>query len=249
MKICKFISEKKIYYGSIINNGKKVKIINNPFKKEKINKKRLFDINNIRLLSPINPSKIICVALNFKGISNFDKKKDPLFFIKSSNAITINEKIKIVLNRKVWCEPEIGIVIKNKINRNSINIENKILGYNIANDLTAENYYGRDHHLFLSKSIDNYCPISKYITTNFNFNNKLIEGYHNDVLLRKGNTKNIFWDPLRIIKYLSQHITFNPEDLILTGSPPRLIDRKYVRKGDKFQIKIQELGELNNYFL
>ena len=149
----------KFYFGTIDHNKKKIQIIKNPFDNKKFYVGKSININKVKFVIPINPTKILCVALNFKGITNFDKNKEPLFFLKSSNALTIKNKIKIDLSKTSWCEPEIGIVIKSKIDKNTTNFKTKILGYIIANDITSKNIFGRDHHLLLSKSLDNYCPI------------------------------------------------------------------------------------------
>lgn len=248
MNIYKFQYINKFYYGLIDQNKNKIRIIKNPFDNNKLSIGKLIDIKKVKFVIPLNPSKILCVALNFKGITNFDKKKEPLFFLKSSNSLTIKNRIKINLAKTTWCEPEIGIVIKKKIDNKTKNFKNKILGYVIANDITSKNIFGRDHHLLLSKSLDNYCPISSFINTSFNFNNKNIYGYFNNQLLRKGNTKEMHWHPEKILKNISKNITLYPQDIILTGSPPRLTDRKFVKKGTKFEIYIEKLGTIINYF-
>ncbi len=248
MNIYKFKFMNKLYFGSITQNKKKIKIIKNPFNKNKLSVGKSIDINKVKFVTPLDPTKILCVALNFKGITNYDKKKEPLIFLKSSNSLTIKNKIKIDLTKTTWCEPEIGIVIKNKIDKKTKNFKNKILGFIIANDITSKNIYGRDHHLLLSKSLDNYCPISSFINTSFNFQNKNIFGYFDNQLLRKGNTKEIHWPPEKILKNISKKITLYPQDIILTGSPPRIMDRKFIKKGTKFKIHIDKLGTMINYF-
>jgi 2-keto-4-pentenoate hydratase/2-oxohepta-3-ene-1,7-dioic acid hydratase in catechol pathway len=61
-----------------------------------------------------------------------------------------------------------------------------ILGYTIANDVSADNIHGWDHHLARSKAADTFCPLGPHIDTEFDPRGKVIEGYHNGRLLRRG---------------------------------------------------------------
>ena len=119
-----------------------------------------------------------------------------------------------------------------------------ILGYTIANDITTSYKNNHDHHLALSKSLDNYCPIANFIETNFNYKNKIIEGFHNGILIRKANTSKLILNPSEILSHLSSFITLYPGDLILTGAPPRVTSRKYLKKNDSYKVKISNLGSI-----
>ena len=125
--------------------------------------------------------------------------------------------------------------IRNSYKRKLRNIKklNKkidILGYCLANDISCYNIENRDHHLARAKSADNYCPISDYFLTDFICRNKQISCKHNNRLLRNGNTDQMMWDVDKIIIWLSSWMTLIPGDLILTGSPPRIRDRQFLRK-------------------
>ena len=72
MNIYKFKFMNKLYFGSITQNKKKIKIIKNPFNKNKLSVGKSIDINKVKFVTPLDPTKILCVALNFKGITNYD---------------------------------------------------------------------------------------------------------------------------------------------------------------------------------
>ncbi len=198
---------------------------------------------------PFNPSKVICLAINYDGITGFKKNmKEPLVFLKSPNALTINKNIKLnFLTHKAWGEPELGILIKRKLrNIKKLNKKIDILGYCLANDISCYNIENRDHHLARAKSADNYCPISDYFLTDFICRNKQISCKHNNRLLRNGNTDQMMWDVDKIIIWLSSWMTLIPGDLILTGSPPRIRDRQFFKKNDSFEIYLEDFGKLKN---
>ncbi|MBT7896745.1 MAG: hypothetical protein HN564_07085 [Flavobacteriales bacterium] len=216
-----------------------------------------FDVNNqfnlkeCELISPISPTKIIGVALNYPGVSgNLDSQK-PLIFLKASNAI-ISSKSRVTLPRdlKAWGESELGVIIKQKIiNINASEVKDCILGYTIVNDITCHNTEGRDHHLARSKNQDGFCPTGDYIETNFSYKNKMIRAYQNDHLLREGNTNDMIFDVDIIIEYVSSFMTLYPGDLIITGAPPRVREKVYLAKDDTYRISIEGFEDIETKFL
>lgn len=249
MKIVKYsYLDNKIKYGKV--SGRFIKpMINSIYDDELLfEKKSSINLNDCKLYLPINSSKIIGVAQNFR---KKNQKNDPLFFLKTSNSLCLeNSKIQLPKKSNTWGESELAFVIKKKINK-KITLEkckSYILGYVLANDITASYNNGHDHHLALSKSLNNFCPISNFIETNFNFKNKIIEGFHNNQLIRRANTSKFIFNPHQILSFLSGLIELNPGDLILTGAPPRVIERKYLKKYDKYTVKIESLGQITNSF-
>ena len=111
-------------------------------------------------LQKCDPSKIVCFAINFEGITGFDNNMaEPLVFLKSKNRnLCLNHSnVKIPFDSNTWGEAEIGVVIK-KISKN-VNINDTddcILGYIISNDISCSNIDNRDHHLARAKSAENF---------------------------------------------------------------------------------------------
>ena len=254
MKIVRYKDwrSKKIHYGVIITD-KIFYLKNSPFNAVvKINKKKSIKLIEKTLLPPCDPNTIIALAINYL---NPNKKKqivnEPLIFIKSNNTICkSNKKIKIAFNLPTWGESELGLVIKKQAKNVSIKEAKKyILGYLPVNDITCRNIKNRDHHLARSKSADGYCPIGDYIDTKYDYKNKIIESYHNNILLRRGTTNDMIWYPEKIISWLSNWMTLMPGDLIITGAPPRIRKRIFLKKGDTFNVKIEGFKELKNHFI
>jgi 2-keto-4-pentenoate hydratase/2-oxohepta-3-ene-1,7-dioic acid hydratase in catechol pathway len=206
--------------------------------------------NNI-LLSPCEPTKIIALAINFPGATGQTKDmSEPLVFIKASNCIVgCNDRVKIAFSSETWGESELGVVIKKEAkNISKDNVKDYILGFVPVNDVSCENVEGRDHHLARSKSPDGYCPVGHWIDTEYDYNGKIIEAYHNERLIRKGKANEMIWNPEKIIIWLSSWMTLYPGDLISTGAPVRTRDRLYLQGGDSFTVKIKGFPDLVTKF-
>ena len=254
MKIVRFnnIQNDSNSYG-ILKSDKIYPIIGEPFSKSIIiNKNISTPYDPSIILTPCQPTKIVALAINYEGATGqSESMKEPLVFLKSTNAITsFNDRIRLPFVDKTWGESELGVVIKLKTSSKVSykNVNNYILGYLPANDISCNNIDGRDHHLARSKSADGFCPLGSYIDTDYNFKNKKIMAYHNDELIREGNSNQMLWDPHRIIVWLSSWMTLFPGDIVLTGTPPRVIDRKYLKNGDTFTVKIEGFPSFTSAF-
>ena len=255
MKLIRFEEKnnpEKICYGKL--EGEKFhQITSSPYadKIELIDKPR--DLKEVRILPPVSPRNIICIATNFSGATGVSNEMlEPVIFLKGCNTITSNgSSIHLPVNLKCWGESELGFVIKKTIKsqkKEEPNVSDSILGFLPCNDVSCDNISNRDHHLARSKSADNFCPVGEYIDTTYDHKNKFIRAYHNDQLLRDGNTSEFIWSPSKIIFELSKWMTLNPGDLILTGAPKRVRDRQFLEHGDEYRIEIEGLPILSNRF-
>jgi len=254
LKIVRFIDiqNDSNSYG-ILKSNKIYPIIGDPFSKNiNINQDKTIPYDPNIILVPCKPTKIVALAINYEGATGqSESMKEPLVFLKSTNAITnFKKKIKLPFASNTWGESELGIVIKLKTTSkvSNKNVEDYILGYLPANDISCDNIDGRDHHLARSKSADGFCPVGSYIDTNYIFNNKKITAYHNEQLIRSGNTDQMIWNPHKIIIWVSSWMTLYPGDIVLTGTPPRVIDRKYLKNGDSYTVKIEGFPNLTSTF-
>lgn len=238
-------------YG-VLKKSKIFPIIGSPFQNDIVidkNESIRFDPN--LLLSPCIPSKVIALAINFQGATGQTKEMtEPLVFIKTSNCVvSCNENVKIAFKSETWGESELGIVIKRKAKNISLSeVRNYILGYVPVNDVSCENVDNRDHHLARSKSADGYCPIGSWIDTDYNYQGKTIEAYHNSTLIRKGTTEEMIWNPEKILHWLSSWMTMYPGDVISTGAPVRTRNRLYLKDGDDYTVRIEGFPDLTTSF-
>ena len=209
-------------------------------------------LDDCELLTPVNPSKVIGVALNYPGVSNQKSSGEPLVFLKSSNAVVgLNTDVSLPRSLPAWGEAELAVIINREMKEipKSQKVEECILGYCVANDVTCNNTDERDHHLAISKSQDGFCPIGSFIETNYQYENKMIRGYQNGHLIREGNTSDMIFKIHQIIRYLSNSMTLLPGDIILTGAPPRVREKIYLSKNDIYKVSIEGLDEIDTKFI
>ena len=147
MKIARFIYNNKEEWGTLNNN--KINIIKGNIFEEYTITDQQVDINNVKLLAPCQPTKGVCVGLNYQNHAkemNEELPKEPLIFIKPSAAVNNpNDEIKYPsISKNVHYEAELGVVIKKKAYKVSKEDANDyILGYTCANDVTARDLQNR----------------------------------------------------------------------------------------------------------
>jgi len=209
-------------------------------------------LKDITLLAPCEPTKVIAVAINFKGIEGFSAAmKEPLVFVKPATCVCApNTRIcNPFPDLPMWGEAELGVVISNiPKNTQEKDVAKGIIGFTIGNDATVENIEGRDHHLARSKCPDGFCPLGPWIDTEFDASDCLIEAVQNNEVIRRGRSSEQFWQWPKIISWLSTWMTLNPWDVVLTGNPPDTVGMRYARGGDVYTARVHGLGELTNIF-
>ncbi|WP_433959428.1 fumarylacetoacetate hydrolase family protein [Cytobacillus horneckiae] len=229
------------------------------------NKEELFLEENDLIYGPAVPSpgKIICVGLNYKKHaeeSNMPLPDYPILFNKYNNAIAAtNEVINLPFNSKENdYEAELAIVIgKQAKNVTKDEALDYVFGYCNSNDLSSRDLQFRTHQWLLGKSCDGFCPIGPYLVTSNevgNPNQLTIKATVNEEVRQNSNTSDMIFKCDEIVSYISEHMTLNPGDIILTGTPEGVAfgypedQRVYLKDGDQVTIEIEKLGKLTNIF-
>lgn len=252
MKFIRYTSshDRTPLYGCIIDDV--VHRINGNFFAEYDIGEAVGSLKDIVLHCPLLPGNIIGLAANYLGTTGATPQmKEPLVFMKPGTAACgpYEDIIGPFKDSRVWGEVELGIVVGKTVKKASkTEATEAIFGYLCANDVTANNVEGRDHHLLRSKGADTFCPLGPWIDTDFDPKSAAIESFQNGTLIRQGNLGDRIWRDDFIIWWLSQWMTLNPGDVIITGAPPRVVDKVYLQEGDVYEAKIHGLGSLRNVF-
>lgn len=143
-------------------------------------------------------------------------------------------------------------------------VSNHILGYTIANDVTARKWQGPigGGQWCYSKSFDGFCPLGPYLLLQckeFDPSNLKLSSqirYSNNpepIKLQDNSTANMIFSIPTLISFLSQSMTLLPGTVILTGTPSGAGFARtppvYISKGDVAEIEIENLGILRNEFV
>lgn len=208
-----------------------------------------------------DPSKIVCVGLNYRKHaeeSNVEVPKSPILFSKYNNALA-GHKDFIQLpsdSDQVDYEAELAIVIGKETKEVSKeNALDHVFGYCLANDLSARDLQFRTNQWLLGKSLDGFCPLGPYLVTAADIkdpNSLDISCTVNGEVRQQSNTKDMIFHCDEIISYISHYMTLNPGDVILTGTPEGVIlgyeksSQLWLKDGDEMTVKVEGLGELSN---
>lgn len=206
-------------------------------------------LDSVRLLPPILPSKIIGVGRNYVEHAKehgAEVPDVPLIFLKPPTSL-IGPGDTILLppqSQRVEHEGELVIVI----GRGGRHIEpedamSHILGFTLANDVTARDLQRRDNQWTRAKGFDTFCPLGPWIDTDFDPTDALVTCHVNGVMRQMASTHDMVFQPPQLIAFVSSFMTLEPGDVILTGTPAGVGP---LLPGDVVEVKIEGLGTLRN---
>lgn len=208
-----------------------------------------FALDDVRLLAPILPSKVIAVGRNYAAhaaeLGN-DVPERPLIFLKpSTSVIGTGDLIRLpVDSQQVEHEAELALVIgklaKDVPRERALDV---VFGYTCANDVTARDQQRADVQFTRAKGYDSFCPIGPWIETRFDPSEARVRCLVNDTVTQDGNTRDLIFDIATIVSFMSQVMTLVPGDVILTGTPSGVGP---IVDGDTVTVAIDGLGELVN---
>jgi 2-keto-4-pentenoate hydratase/2-oxohepta-3-ene-1,7-dioic acid hydratase in catechol pathway len=207
-------------------------------------------LDEVKLLAPVAPSKIVCVGRNYRehAAELGNKMPDePLLFLKAPSAL-VASGASIVLppaSQQVEHEGELGVVIGRVATRLSTNDDplSYVLGYTCVNDVTARDLQRKDVQFTRGKSFDTFCPVGPWIETEVDPANVSVETRLNGEVKQKGNTADMAFPVSFLIRYISEIMTLYPGDLIATGTPAGVSRMKH---GDTVEVEVQGIGVLRN---
>lgn len=247
MRIARFRHQGQVSFGLV--EGENLRLISgDPFSGIE-ETGTLVPISQVQLLAPTSPSKIVCIGMNYSAHAAEiaqDVPEEPLMFFKPTSAI-IGSGEAIVLpwqSQQVELECELAIVVGKQARDVPIDrVGEHILGFTIANDVTARDIQFSDLQWARAKGFDTFCPIGPWIETEFDPEEATLEARVNGTLQQQANTNDMNFGVYEIFAYVSQNLTLYPGDVILTGSPAGLAR---IEKGDVVECEIKGLGVLAN---
>jgi 2-keto-4-pentenoate hydratase/2-oxohepta-3-ene-1,7-dioic acid hydratase in catechol pathway len=211
---------------------------------------RRFDLSAVTLKAPCEPSKVVCVGLNYRCHAEevkLELPRKPILFLKPSTAVIGPEEpiIYPAVSRRVDYESELGVVIGRRASRvRAAEALQYVFGYTCANDVTARDKQPKAGQWTYAKGFDSFCPLGPYIETGIDDPENLsIEGYLNGRLVQAGHTSGHIFPVAELIAFISGCMTLLPGDVIMTGTPRGIGP---LQPGDRFAVVIEGIGRLEN---
>jgi 2-keto-4-pentenoate hydratase/2-oxohepta-3-ene-1,7-dioic acid hydratase in catechol pathway len=205
---------------------------------------------DVRLLSPILPSKVVGVGRNYAEhaaeLGN-EVPTEPLLFLKpSTTVIGPGDAIRLPLqSQQVEHEAELAVVI-NARGAREVSREralDSVFGYTIANDVTARDLQKKDPQWTRAKGFDSFTPIGPWIDTDVDATDLRVTGEVDGELRQDGRTSQFVFDVATLVSYISHVMTLLPGDVILTGTPAGVGPLK---PGQSVTVAVEGIGALVN---
>ncbi|WIE74566.1 fumarylacetoacetate hydrolase family protein [Curtobacterium sp. MCSS17_007] len=203
-----------------------------------------------KLLAPVIPrSKVIGVGLNYaEHASEMDERSsdDPVVFLKPNTAVIgPDDPIRLPAEvGRVDHEGELAIVIGSLAkNVRREDFASVVLGYTIANDVTARDLQARDGQWTRAKGFDTFCPLGPVIETEIDPSDIRLETRVDGELRQAASTSEMVHDIPTLVEFVSSIWTLLPGDVILTGTPAGV---GAIRDGEVVEVLIEGIGSLKN---
>lgn len=220
----------------------------------------ILDREDVRLEAPIQrPQKIICVGQNYREhILEMGRElpEYPVLFAKFANAI-IGPEDNIPfhpISEQLDYEAEFAFVIgKRAKNVSEKDALDYVAGYTIGNDVTYRDIQRRTPQWLQGKSVDGSAPLGPWLVTSDEIADPSgldISLFVNGERRQKSNTENLVFTIPKLVAFISEMMTLEPGDIIMTGTPAgvgfAMEPQRFLKDGDIVRIEIEKIGVLEN---
>jgi len=206
-------------------------------------------LDDVRLLAPILPSKVVCLGKNYAAhAAEFggEVPEEPLIFLKPSTSVSgPGDPIPLPrISNRVDYEGELAVVI-GRIARN-VRAEETfryILGYTCGNDVTLRDVQKKDDQWTRAKGFDGSCPLGPWVETELDPIDVHLETRVNGEVRQSASTSDMVFGVATIIEFVTEFMTLLPGDVIMTGTPEGV---GKLEPGDKVEVVVDGIGVLMN---
>ncbi|MBH1962696.1 MAG: fumarylacetoacetate hydrolase family protein [Comamonadaceae bacterium] len=216
--------------------------------------------SNVRLLPVIpSPGKLICVGLNYKTHVAETKRGDsehPSLFLRFNDSLAAHgdEVLRPSFSERFDWEGELAFVIgKGGRHIAKDRAFDHIAGYACFNDVSVRDWQRHTHQFTPGKNFPGTAPFGPHLATCDevpDVTNLQLETRVNGQVMQKARLSDLIFDIPTIVAYVSRFTPLSPGDVIATGTPGGVGDRRepplYMKEGDTVEVEITGLGVLRN---
>lgn len=208
-----------------------------------------WSLDQVRLLAPVVPSKLIYVGLNYVDHAaelGMELPAEPLMFFKPPSSVIGPHEAVVhpAESSRVDYEGELAVVIGQRArNVGASRALDYVGGYTIANDVTARDFQLPGTQWTKAKAWDTFAPIGPWVETSTDPGSISIETFLNGELRQRSNTKNLHFAVEELVSYASRVMTLEAGDVIATGTPSGI---GVMTPGDEVEVRCSGIGSLVN---
>jgi 2-keto-4-pentenoate hydratase/2-oxohepta-3-ene-1,7-dioic acid hydratase in catechol pathway len=204
-------------------------------------------LEGIERLAPAEPSKILCVGLNYKDHAaemGHPLPEEPVLFMKPATALLDPGKaIRLPRSsQRVDYEAELAFVIGKKTGP-GLSVDGALFGFSCANDVTARDLQKKDGQWTRAKGFDTFCPLGPSLWTGVDAADLAISCHVNGQTKQQSRTSQLIFSTQRILAFVAVIMTLLPGDVVLTGTPSGIGP---LAAGEQVEVRIEGLGSLIN---
>ena len=212
-----------------------------------------FDLEDVSLLPPTDPSKIVCVGLNYANHAeetDSDIPERPLLFLKTPNTLAGHgDTITLPESReRIDFEGELGVVIGEQCrNVAEEDAEDVIAGYTCVNDLSNRDDQRVEQNWVRGKSFDNSAPIGPVLATPEHLpDGASIETRQNGEVRQSSSIDDLIFEIPELIAEITELVSLEAGDVIATGTPEGVGP---ISGGDEVEVEVEGVGTLKNDYV
>jgi len=248
MRLVRFVYGDRIAHG-VLDGGDVVRILEGTFFENPVPTGEEVALDDIRLLSPVLPSKVVCVGKNYEDhAAEFGGTvpEEPLLFLKPTTAVCgPGDAIPLLpFSRRVDYEGELAVVIG--VLARNVPAEEAgriVLGYTCGNDVTLRDIQKKDEQWTRAKGFDSSCPLGPWIETELDPIDIRIETRLNGEIRQAANSSSMVFGVASLIEFITGFMTLLPGDVLMTGTPEGV---GALAPGDLVEVEIDGIGTLAN---
>lgn len=243
LRFGRFEHEGKVYYGYLSAGGIHT-LTGSFFDKDTVVTGDIIPLDQVNVLPPVVPGKVIGIALNYK--SHGGEKGDLQFFAKLPSSILGQDGIIIPPkgSRNLHHEGEMVIVMGARAKDVSeMDALTYVFGVTAGNDITERSFGSDGYTVLKAKGSDTFAPLGPWISPGLTVDNLKFETHVNGKVVQQGSTKQMIHSSAKIISELSRYMTLEPGDVIYTGTPGTTTALK---EGDVVDVLLEGIGRLRN---
>jgi 2-keto-4-pentenoate hydratase/2-oxohepta-3-ene-1,7-dioic acid hydratase in catechol pathway len=237
----------EIFYAKVVD-GELYRLQGDVFGAPSFDKKPT-PIKGLKTLTPVCPSKIVAIGLNYADHAREQNKplpKEPLFWFKAPTSVLPDGgKIEIPFpTHRTDYEAELAIVIGRRVrNVQSGAASRYIFGFTAALDISDRTIQNSESQWARAKSFDTFTPLGPFVETKLDPHDLAIQLFQNGLLRQNSNTNQLIFDCAKLVSFVSTNLTLLPGDVIITGTPSGVGP---IQSGDRLEVRIEGLTPLVN---